>query len=222
MTRKMAGPRPLTTLHKPAYTMIMRKYFVIAVMTLQTAGISVAWGEFPEREMTDANRIVDAARQDSKAAATPPADDKSFSFSPKDCDFPLFVPQLGQPACEKIPYTPAACHAQEWSEGQTKVASGKMCLGFQKPKPGTTCAEEPGNINCFVEKNPGTCNYFRSSKWSPCLNELFLECLEHGDLSGGQPIWVTPAAKIPSPPSKFWTASEMCHWYKHTNTWPFN
>ncbi|MFI5350545.1 MAG: hypothetical protein ACHQ2Z_13445, partial [Elusimicrobiota bacterium] len=183
----------------------MKKNLFLLVAALTAGGLSTAWAEFPEQELKDADKIVQSVKQAEKTAAAPAAASEAFSFSPKDCDFPLFVPQLGQPACEKIPYTPAACHAQEWSEGQVKVASGKMCLGFQKPKPGTTCAEEPGNINCFVEKNPGTCNYFRSSKWSPCLNELFLECLEHGDLSDGKPIWVTPAAKIPSPPSKFWT-----------------
>ncbi|MFI5360416.1 MAG: hypothetical protein ACHQ49_00480 [Elusimicrobiota bacterium] len=197
----------------------MRIPSLFLAVALPLAGFAAANAEFPEQEMKTADKLIESAKQAGKTVA---AEAAPFHFSPKDCDFPLFVPQLGQPACEKIPYSPATCREQVWSEGQEKIASGRMCLGFQKPKPGTTCAEEPGNINCFVEKNPGTCNYFRSSKWSPCLNELFLECLEHGDLSRGRPIWVTPAAKIPSPPSKYWTASEMCHWYLHTHEWPFD
>ena len=163
----------------------------------------------------------DAARRAVESAPDRPSGSESRPFSPEDCNFSPFAPQPGQPACESIPYTPAACRefAPAWSEGQVKAKFGKICLGF-KDVPEKTCDEEPNNIKCFLERHPQACNYLSMSAWTPCLNELFLECIEHGDLSGGEPIWVTPPEKIPAPHSKFWTASEVCHWYKHKNRWP--
>src|SRR5262249_55617606 len=135
-------------------------------------------------------------------------------FSPADCDFALFT----QSKCEAIPYSPDACRAHAWFGAQPP--STKICLGFQKPKPGSTCADNPHNIDCFLEKQPNACNFLQSSEWSSCLNELYLQCLEHGDLGDGHPIWTTPSSEMPRPYAKFVTASEMCHWYRAKREWP--
>ena len=47
-----------------------------------------------------------------------------------------------------------------------------------------------------------------------------LQCLEHGDLGDGKPIWATPSREMPKPYARFVTASEMCHWYRATHQWP--
>lgn len=143
-------------------------------------------------------------------------------FSATDCTFDTFPASLGgaTATCERITYSPEACQSYNWFEGQTAAASGKICLGFQRPAPGKRCSDNPGNINCYLATHPGACNYLNSSVWSACLNELYLTCIEKGDLGGGAPIWVTPAASIAMPYSRWVTGSEYCHWFNATGTWP--
>lgn len=147
-------------------------------------------------------------------------------FTPDACTFPIFKPKPDPdkpegPVCKAVPYSSEICQSMDWFETQTPVPSGTICLGFQKPRSGTTCADDSDNIECFLKKHPGECNFLQSSAWSPCLNELYLTCIERGDLSGGKPRWVTPPSKIPLPdPERFVTANEICHWYKHTGEWP--
>jgi hypothetical protein len=153
-------------------------------------------------------------------ATTTPAQPASAAapvFSAGDCTFPLFQPKPDAP-CAPIAYSKEACAAHAWFGAQAPAASQKICLGFQKPKPGATCAEQPHTIDCFLEKNPGACNFLQSSEWSPCLNELYLSCIEHGDL--GAPLFVTPPDEIPRPYERYVTASEVCHWYRAKSVWP--
>lgn len=124
------------------------------------------------------------------------------------------------PVCKPIEYSRELCKSIDWFEEQKPVPSGTICLGFQKAPPGKICADDSDNVECFLEKHPGECNFLQSSEWSPCLNELYLTCIEKGDLSGGKPRWVTPPSKIPLPAERFVTANEICHWYKHTGEWP--
>jgi hypothetical protein len=136
------------------------------------------------------------------------------------CDFPLFQ-TAGASACEPIAYTPQACARYQWFGSQALLETNKVCLGLPEPPSGRSCTESPDNLRCYLERHPRACNYLDLEGRTPCLDELFMTCIEHGDLGNGMPTWVTripTVAKQPAPPPL--VASQMCHWQKSRGAWP--
>jgi hypothetical protein len=115
---------------------------------------------------------------------------------------------------------------QPWFGKQPRAPSGRVCLGFQAPY-NATCEKSPDNIKCHLERKPKDCNYLERPDWTPCVNELYITCLERGLIptSSTNPtkapvVWVTDPQKIVRKSPAFVTDNEACHWYQQLNQWP--
>ena len=124
-------------------------------------------------------------------------------------------------SCEPIRYTSEACAKVSWFGSQPLLDTLRVCLGVPAPPSGKTCTESPDNVECYLDRHPRSCNFLALPGITPCQEELFMTCLEHADLGGGRPVWVSrPATVIAQLPATGNVASEICHWQRARQSMP--